>query len=209
MRISAPSSRVQIWRSGIEHDDVANGLDVAGGDSARALLLHDHALGAFALHLDRDVLDVQHDVGDVLTDASDRGELVQHAVDVHRLHRRALERGEQDATQRVAERLAETTLERLGDDGRESGSNRCRAGSGACSAESVLANFSGSSLFHPYRPVDLKVQILALEKGRRSNPRLLKKASRATMRPQLRIRRADACADGNRCAGSWSRRGSR
>ena len=42
----------------------------------------DHALGAFALHLDRDVLDVEHDVGDVFAHARDRGELVQHAVDV-------------------------------------------------------------------------------------------------------------------------------
>src|SRR5204863_163352 len=57
---------------GIEHDDVADGLDVAGGDGARAGLLHDHALGAFALHLDRDVLDVEHDVGDVLANARDR-----------------------------------------------------------------------------------------------------------------------------------------
>src|SRR4051812_42104557 len=106
---------------GIEHDDVAHGLDVAGGDDARSGLLDDHALGAFALHLDRDVLDVEHDVGDVLTDARDRGELVQHAVDVHRLHCRALERGQQDAAQRVAERLAEAALERFGDDGRETG----------------------------------------------------------------------------------------
>src|ERR1700724_3493551 len=103
----------------IEHHDIADGLDVAGGDDARALLLHDHALGAFALHLDRDVLDVEHDVGDVLANAGDRGEFVQHAVDVHRLHRSALQRGQQDAAQRVAERLAEAALERFGDQGRK------------------------------------------------------------------------------------------
>ena len=39
---------------------------------------------------------------------------MQHAVDVHRLHRRALQRGEQHAPQRVAERHAEPALERLG-----------------------------------------------------------------------------------------------
>src|SRR5204862_237622 len=48
---------------GIEHHDVADGLDVTGGDDTRTGLLDDHALGAFALHLDRDVLDVEHDVG--------------------------------------------------------------------------------------------------------------------------------------------------
>ena len=69
MRISAPSSSVHSTRSGIEHDDVADGLDVAGGDRARSLLLHHHALGAFALHLDGDVLDVEHDVGHVLAHA--------------------------------------------------------------------------------------------------------------------------------------------
>ena len=40
---------------------------------------------------------------------------MQHAVDVHRLHRRALQRGQQNAPQRVAERHAEAALERLGD----------------------------------------------------------------------------------------------
>jgi hypothetical protein len=111
---------------GIEHHDVADGLDVAGGDGARAGLLHDHALGAFALHLDRDVLDVEHDVGDVLANACDRGELVQNAVDVHRLHGGALQRRQQDAAQRVAERLAEAALERFGDDGGKPGRVRAR-----------------------------------------------------------------------------------
>jgi hypothetical protein len=38
---------------------------------------------------------------------------MQHAVDMHRLHRRALQRGQQDAAQGVAERDAEAALERL------------------------------------------------------------------------------------------------
>ena len=38
---------------------------------------------------------------------------MQHAVDVHRRHGRALERREQHAAQRVAERQAEAALERL------------------------------------------------------------------------------------------------
>ena len=43
---------------------------------------------------------------------------MQHAVDVHRLHRRALQRGQENAPQRVAERHAEAALERFGNDRR-------------------------------------------------------------------------------------------
>jgi len=76
---------------GVKHDDIADGLNVTCSHSARALLLHDHALWAFALHLDRDVFDVEHDIGDILAYAGDRGEFVQHAVDVDGLHRGALQ----------------------------------------------------------------------------------------------------------------------
>ena len=44
---------------------------------------------------------------------------MQHAVDMDRLHGRALQRRQQDAAQRVAERHAEAALERLGDHGRQ------------------------------------------------------------------------------------------
>ena len=100
---------------GVEDLDVADRLDVAGRDDARALLAHDHALRAVAFHLDGDFLDVQHDVGHVLAHAGDRGEFVQHAVDLHGGDGRALQRRQQHAAQRVAERQAEAALERLGD----------------------------------------------------------------------------------------------
>ena len=61
---------------------------------------------------------LQH-VGDVLAHAGNRGELVQHAIDVYRLHRGALERGEQNAPQRIAERDAESPFERLGNHRRD------------------------------------------------------------------------------------------
>ena len=41
---------------------------------------------------------------------------MQHAVDMYRLHRGALQRRQQNAPQRVAERDAEAAFERLGDD---------------------------------------------------------------------------------------------
>jgi hypothetical protein len=84
------------------------------------LFLYHHALGPLALHLDGDVLDVEHDVGHVLAHAGDRGELVEHAVDVHRLNRGALQRGQQNAAQRVSKRHAETALQRFGNHGRHS-----------------------------------------------------------------------------------------
>ena len=104
---------------GVEDLHVADGVDVARRDGAGAGLAKRHALRAVALHPDGDRLDVEDDVRHVLADARDRRELVQHAVDVHRRHRRALKRRQEHAAQRVAERRAEATLQGLGDDGRD------------------------------------------------------------------------------------------
>ncbi len=93
------------------------GLDLAGPHLARPGGAQAHPLRPLAMHAQADALDVQHDVGDVLEHARQRGELVQHALDLHRGDRRALQRGQQHPPQRVAERQAETALERLGDDG--------------------------------------------------------------------------------------------
>ena len=65
---------------------------------------------------ERDLLDVEDDVGDILAHAGDRGKLVQHAVEHHRGDRRALKRGEQHAAKRVAEGKPEPALERLSHD---------------------------------------------------------------------------------------------
>ena len=62
---------------------------------------------------DDDFLEVQDDVGDVFDDVGHRGELVQRAVDLDGGDRRALQRRQQHAAQRVAERDAEAALERL------------------------------------------------------------------------------------------------
>src|SRR5262252_8007774 len=102
----------------IENHDVADGLDVARGDKRRASLLHDHALRAVALHLDGNVFDVKDDVGHVLAHAGDGRKFVEDAVDVHRLHARPLQRGQQNTPQRVAERQSKAALERLSHHGR-------------------------------------------------------------------------------------------
>jgi hypothetical protein len=75
-----------------------------------------HALGRVAVHPQAQRLQVQDDVGHVLAHAGDRRELVQHALDLDRGDRGALERGEEHPAQRVAERDAEPALQRLHDD---------------------------------------------------------------------------------------------
>ena len=65
------------------------------------------------VQLERDLLQVEDDVGRILDHARDRRELVQHAVDLDRGDRRAFDRREQHAPQRVADRRAEAALERL------------------------------------------------------------------------------------------------
>ena len=50
--------------------------------------------GPFRMHRESDFLDIEHDIGDVLAHARDRGEFVQHAVDLHRGNCRSLKRRE-------------------------------------------------------------------------------------------------------------------
>ena len=58
-------------------------------------------------------LEVEDDVGDVLLDPRDRGELVRDPLDLDGGHSGALERRQQHAAQRVAEGVAEAAIERL------------------------------------------------------------------------------------------------
>ena len=200
MRISAPSSSVHSTRSGLRMTMsptvwMSPAVTVPG-----PLLLDHHALRAVALHLDGDVLDVEHDVGHVLAHARDRRELVQHAVDVHRLHRGALQRRQQDAPQRVAERHAEAALERLGHDGR---------------VASGIAPGRDLQLVRPDQllPVLLNhvVTIAVTRTFLLASPlRPAGENSGGGRRApaEMEIKRAGACAAGSRCAGSASRRGS-
>src|SRR5688572_24089165 len=102
----------------VDDHDVVVDLDVAGRDRARPLLDEPQLDRVARVHLDRDRLQVQQDVDDVLLDALDAGVLVEHALDLHLGHGAAGHRGEQDAPQRVAERVAEAALERLDHDAR-------------------------------------------------------------------------------------------
>ena len=77
-----------------------------------------HALGAVARHLERDVLDIEHDIRHILAHAGDRRKFMQDTVDMDRGNRRALQRRQENAAQRIAEREAEAALERLRHDRR-------------------------------------------------------------------------------------------
>jgi hypothetical protein len=67
---------------------------------------------------DDQTLEVEDDLGDVLLDALDGRELVEHRVDLDARDRGTGDRGEQGATKRVAEGVAEAGLERLDDEPR-------------------------------------------------------------------------------------------
>src|SRR5258706_9098555 len=70
-------------------------------------------LGVVAVQLQGNLLEVEDDVGRVLDHAGDRRELVQHAVDLDRGDRRALNRRQQHPAQGVADGGAEAALEGL------------------------------------------------------------------------------------------------
>ena len=165
------------------------GRDVAGGHFAGAGLLQDHALRTLALHPDRDVLDVEDDVGHVLAHAGDRREFMQHAVDMDRGDRRALQRRQKNAAQRIAERHAETALQRLGDDGGKTLRSRRRRDFELVRLDELL-------------PVLLNHESILIG-GMRVSGAIARKPLRVKT-----IKRGGACAGGSRYAGSASRRGS-
>ena len=98
----------------VEDLEVGGRLDVGRRDDAGALLLEPHLdLRRLAVQAADEALEVEDDVGDVLAHARQRRELVRDALDLHRGDGGALERREQHAAQRVAERVAEAAVERL------------------------------------------------------------------------------------------------
>src|SRR5262249_27247068 len=106
---------------GQSRDDVlgVNDMNIRVGDDVGAL---DHALvvplntdGArrITVVFDNQALDVEDDVGHVLDDAGNGADLVLYALDFDTGDRAAFEAGQQHAAQAVADRDAETALERL------------------------------------------------------------------------------------------------
>ncbi len=183
---------------GVHHLDVAGRGDHARGDLGRAGRRKLEALGPLALHAQRDLLDVEHDVGDILANAGQRREFVQHVLDLDRGHRRTLQRREQHATQRVAERQAEATLERLGDEGRPA----------LAVAAGLLLETMRLLQFLPIFGVDGHMSSLkGWAGGDASAPGRIEGAT--GIGRAGKIRRGGASTGARRCAGSRSRRGSR
>ena len=100
---------------GVEDFDISRDIDLTGGHRTSARGAQNHALRTFGVHTQRQLLDVQDDIDDVFADAFDGGEFMHHAVDLDGGDSRALQRGEEYATQRVTEGHAETALQRLRD----------------------------------------------------------------------------------------------
>ena len=103
---------------GVHHLDVAGGGDHSRGHLGRPAGGELEALRPLALHAERDLLHVEDDIGDILADTREARELMKHVLDLDRRDGGALQRGQQHTAQRVAERQAEATLERLGDEAR-------------------------------------------------------------------------------------------
>ena len=103
---------------GVVHGDAGGRRDVGGGDVTGALLAQVHGDRLVVLGGNHQLLEVQDQLGDVLLDAGDGGELVQHAVDADAGDAGAGDGRQQGAAQRVAEGVAESGLERLDDEPR-------------------------------------------------------------------------------------------
>ena len=87
--------------------------DVGGRDDAPAVAIDADRPGVFGVVLDDQELDVQDQVGDVVDHAGDRRKLVLDALDLDLGDGAALQAGEQDAPQAVADGVAEAALEGL------------------------------------------------------------------------------------------------
>ena len=101
-----------MWRSGLRISTSALRLDVGGGDVGRAADVEAEGDRLVGVDHEHEVLEVQDDVGDVLGDTRDGVELVEGVVEAHLGDRRAGDRRQQGAAQRVAEGVAEAGLER-------------------------------------------------------------------------------------------------
>src|SRR4051794_19917490 len=98
---------------GVVHLDTGGDLDVGSGHDAGAGLAQHHGHRLVVLAGDHEALEVEDDLGDVFLDALDGGELVQGTLHLDAGHGGPRDRGQQGATQRVAERVAEAGFQRF------------------------------------------------------------------------------------------------
>jgi len=98
---------------GVDELDLGGRRDIAGRRGTRAFLLQGEGDRFVRERAQADVFEVEDDLNDVFLDARDRRELVRDAAHPGGRDRRSLERGQQHATQRVAERRAVSRRQRL------------------------------------------------------------------------------------------------
>ena len=100
---------------GVNKLKLSGNVKVAAGNGGRSLYVDARGSRLARAHrAEHETLNVEDDVRYVLIHTGDRGELVLNAIDLNCLNRSALERREQHATERVAQRVTVTALERLG-----------------------------------------------------------------------------------------------
>ncbi len=105
-------------RVGVDDLDPGGELEVAGGHVAGAFGREVNGLLVDAVQLDHDPLDVEDDVDDVLDDAGHCRELVLDTFDLDRRDGGAGNAGQQGPAHGVAQRVAESRLQRLDDEPR-------------------------------------------------------------------------------------------
>ena len=103
-------------RRRVEDLDVGVLFEVGGGDDAGPLLLEVEGLGALAVQLERDLLEVEDDVRHVLDHALEGREFMEDAFDADGGDGRPFDRREKHAPERVTDRRTEAALERLGNE---------------------------------------------------------------------------------------------
>jgi hypothetical protein len=98
----------------VEDLDIRVGFNHAGRDHARLISAHINRFGRIAGKLERNLLEIQDDVGRVFDHTGNRLELVQHAFYFDGGYRCAFNRGQQNPAQRIAHGGSEAALKGLG-----------------------------------------------------------------------------------------------
>ena len=97
---------------GVQDLDVGRQLQIGRGGVRRPAHVEAQRDRLVGVHTDQEVLQVQDDVGDVLFDPGQRGELVQRLVEAQLGHGATGDGREQGAAQGVTQRRAEARVER-------------------------------------------------------------------------------------------------
>src|SRR5262252_7423927 len=97
----------------VQYAETVNQLNVAGEARAGAFLLQPERVLLRLLRAEHDLFHIEDDVRDVLDDVIDARELVKSALEANGRDGRPLQRGQEDAAKRIADRDPVAALERL------------------------------------------------------------------------------------------------